>query len=106
MNLRLPIVIASTLIWLDVAGCDSTGSSPAGSAGTMGTAGTSALGRSWDQSSTTPTPNGQAVVRESVLGAHISQTAPWAAAATSGRAYSATGNRFNESCNSGPGAGP
>ena len=34
------------------------------------------------------------------------QTAPWAAAATSGRAYSATGNRFNEYCNSGPGAGP
>ena len=64
------------------------------------------LGRSWDQSSTTPTPNGQAVIRESTLGGHISKTAPWAAAATSGRAYSATGNRFNEYCNSGPGAGP
>jgi pectinesterase len=64
------------------------------------------LGRSWDQSSTTPTPNGQAVIRESTLGAHINKTAPWAAAATSGRAYSATGNRFNEYCNSGPGAGP
>jgi pectinesterase len=64
------------------------------------------LGRSWDQSSTTPTPNGQAVIRESMLGAHISTTAPWAAAATSGRAYSATGNRFNEYCNTGPGAGP
>jgi pectinesterase len=63
------------------------------------------LARSWDQSSTTPTPNGQAIVRESVLGAHINKTAPWAAAATSGRAYSATGNRFNEYCNSGPGAG-
>jgi pectinesterase len=64
------------------------------------------LGRSWDQSSTTPTPNGQATIRESVLGAHINKTAPWAAAATSGRAYSATGNRFYEYCNSGPGAGP
>ena len=64
------------------------------------------LGRSWDQSSTTPTPNGQAVIRESTLGGHINKTAPWAAAATSGRAYSATGNRFNEYCNSGPGAGP
>ena len=64
------------------------------------------LGRSWDQSSTTPTPNGQAVVRESTLGGHISQTAPWAAAATSGRAYSATGNRFDEYCNSGAGSGP
>jgi pectinesterase len=64
------------------------------------------LGRSWDQSSTTPTPNGQAVIRESTLGGHINKTAPWAAAATSGRAYSATGNRFDEYCNSGPGAGP
>jgi pectinesterase len=64
------------------------------------------LGRSWDQSSTTPTPNGQAVIRESMLGAHIAQAAPWAAAATSGRAYSASGNRFYEYCNSGPGAGP
>ncbi|HXU02209.1 MAG TPA: pectinesterase family protein, partial [Polyangia bacterium] len=64
------------------------------------------LGRSWDQSSTTPTPNGQAVIRESTLGGHINKTAPWAAAATSGRAYSATGNRFNEYCNSGAGAGP
>jgi pectinesterase len=63
-----------------------------------------ALGRSWDQSSTSPTPNGQGVVRESTLGAHINKTAPWAAAATSGRAYSASGNRFNEYCNSGPGA--
>jgi len=64
------------------------------------------LGRSWDQSSTPPTPNGQAVIRESTMGGHINKTAPWAAAATSGRAYSATGNRFNEYCNSGPGAGP
>ena len=64
------------------------------------------LARSWDQSSTTPTPNGQAVVRESTLGGHINRTSPWAAAATSGRAYSATGNRFNEYCNGGPGAAP
>jgi pectinesterase len=63
------------------------------------------LARSWDQSSVTPTPNGQAVVRESILGAHISKTAPWAAAATSGRVFSADGNRFSEYCNSGPGAG-
>jgi pectinesterase len=64
------------------------------------------LGRSWDTSSITPTPNGQAVIRESTIGGHISKTAPWTAAATSGRAYSASGNRFNEYCNSGPGAGP
>ncbi len=64
------------------------------------------LGRSWDQGGVTPTPNGQAVVRESTLGPHINRTAPWAAAATSGRAFSATGNRFAEYCNSGPGASP
>jgi pectin methylesterase-like acyl-CoA thioesterase len=46
------------------------------------------------------------VIRESVLGAHINKAAPWAAAATSGRAYSASGNRFFEFCNSGKGAGP
>jgi len=67
---------------------------------------TISLGRSWDQGGVSPTPNGQAVVRESILGAHISKKAPWAAAATSGRAFSATGNRFSEYCNSGPGAGP
>jgi len=64
------------------------------------------LGRSWDTSSTTPTPNGQGVIRESVIGAHIDRNSPWTAAATSGRAYSADGNRFYEYCNSGPGAGP
>ena len=62
------------------------------------------LGRSWDEGGITPTPNGQAVVRESVLGVHIRKVDPWAAAATSGRAFSATGNRFDEYCNSGPGA--
>ena len=58
------------------------------------------------KASTVPTPNGQAVVRESTLGAHINRTSPWAAAATSGRVFSATGNRFFEYCNSGPGASP
>jgi len=57
------------------------------------------LGRSWDTSSTTPVPNGQAVIRESLLGAHIRQLDPWASAATSGRAYSASGNRLLEYCN-------
>jgi pectinesterase len=64
------------------------------------------LGRSWDTSSTTPTPNGQGVIRDSVLGAHVDRDSPWTAAATSGRAYSADGNRFYEYCNSGPGASP
>src|SRR5262249_22986724 len=63
------------------------------------------LGRSWDEGGSTPTPNGQAVVRDSMLGDHIRRLDPWAAAATSGRAFSATGNRFGEYCNSGPGAG-
>ena len=63
------------------------------------------LGRSWDQSSTVPTPNGQAVIRESTLGVHINRTAPWATS-TGSRVFSATGNRFGEFCNSGPGAAP
>jgi pectinesterase len=70
------------------------------------------LGRSWDQNVATAadwnassSPNGQAVIRESVLGAHIRLADPWAAAATSGRAYDSNTNRFSEYCNSGPGAG-
>ena len=69
------------------------------------------LGRSWDQNVATAadwnassSPNGQAVIRESVLGAHIRLADPWAAAATSGRAYDSSSNRFTEYCNSGPGA--
>lgn len=57
------------------------------------------LGRSWDTSSTTPTPNGQAVVRGSLLGRFVRTIDPWAPAATSGREYSAEGNRFGEYCN-------
>ena len=64
------------------------------------------LGRSWDEGGITPTPNGQAVVRETALGAHIRKVDPWAAAATSSRAFSATGNRFSEYCNGGVGSGP
>jgi len=63
------------------------------------------LGRSWDQGGVTPTPNGQAVLRECVLGAHVRQSDPWAAAATSSRPFSASGNRFFEYCNSGGGSG-
>jgi pectinesterase len=67
---------------------------------------TNHLGRSWDTSSTMPTPNGQAVIRESTIGGHIDKATPWTAAATSSRPYTATGNRFSEYCNTGPGAGP
>ena len=70
------------------------------------------LGRSWDQNVATAadwnassSPNGQAVIRESVLGAHIRLADPWAAAATSGRAYDSNTNRLVEYCNTGPGAG-
>ncbi|HEX7509374.1 MAG TPA: pectinesterase family protein [Polyangia bacterium] len=70
------------------------------------------LGRSWDQNVATAadwnassSPNGQAVIRESVLGAHIRLADPWAAAATSGRAYDSSTNRLVEYCNTGPGAG-
>ena len=60
------------------------------------------LGRTWDHNCKTdyvtncllasPSgyPNGQATVRNSVLGAHIDTTLPWKKAATTGRAYSST----------------
>jgi pectinesterase len=62
--------------------------------------GTVGLGRAWDANCTdVPTyvdtcvasgsyPNGQTVVRNSTLGAHISLTAPWKAAATTSRPFS------------------
>lgn len=78
------------------------------------------LGRAWDESQVdVPTyttnvqsgvfPNGQAVVRESTLGAHIQAAGPWRAAATTSRAYSSVdgavpANRFYEFQNSGPGS--
>jgi pectinesterase len=34
------------------------------------------LGRSWDAGGTTPTPNGQAVIRESTIGGHIARAVP------------------------------
>ena len=67
------------------------------------------FGRSWDESVSTgayvagSSPNGQAVIRESAIEGHIKLQAPWGTS-TSGRAFSATGNRFAEYCNSGPGA--
>ncbi len=67
------------------------------------TSGTTTLGRAWDDSSGTA-PNGQAVIRETHVGAHVKVAAPWAAAATTGRAFSAEGNRLYEFQNTGPGA--
>jgi pectinesterase len=64
-------------------------------------AGGMTLGRAWDESQVdVPTytanvttgvyPNGQAVVRDSMLGPHVNGTAPWAAAATTARPFSST----------------
>jgi pectinesterase len=92
-------------------------------------AGTVGLGRAWDRSCVdVPTyvsncvasgsyPNGQAVVRDSTLGAHIG-VAPWLAAATTKRPYCDTAwncvpdggtcpaNRLFEYKNTGPGSAP
>lgn len=70
------------------------------------------LGRAWDERQVNLVtyknhvlsgvyPNGQAVVRDSVLGLHLHPTAPWQAAATTHRPYSSVGgaypaNRFAE----------
>lgn len=61
-------------------------------------AGSSYLGRPWDDSSGTYTardgskhlPNGQVIVRDSAIGAHINATTPWAEGAGTKRPYSAT----------------
>jgi pectinesterase len=94
------------------------------------TAGAVGLGRAWDRSCVdVPTylstcvasgnyPNGQAVVRQSMLGAHIAAS-PWEAAATTKRGFCDTawacagadasacpGNRLYEYENTGPGSAP
>ncbi len=82
-------------------------------------AGSIQLGRAWDESQTdlaTYTrnvatgiyPNGQALVRESVLGAHIA-AAPWRSAATTNRPFNSQpgtvpANRLYEFANTGPGS--
>jgi pectinesterase len=86
------------------------------------TAGSINLGRAWDESGKDLTtyimlansgvyPNGQALVRESTLGAHIRAADPWAPAATTSRPFSsvnttAPANRMYEFNNTGPGAAP
>jgi pectinesterase len=67
--------------------------------------GSAYLGRAWDDSSGTA-PNGQAVIRNTEIGAHVKIDTPWAAAATSSRAFSASGNRLYEYQNTGAGAAP
>lgn len=84
-------------------------------------AGSIHLGRAWDESqgdvetytqnvATGVYPNGQATYRDTEMGAHINASAPWRAAATTGREYSSTDqggvpkNRFYEFGNTGPGA--
>jgi len=66
--------------------------------------GTAYLGRAWDDSTVGAAPNGQAVIRGTEIGGHVRIVAPWAIAATSGRAFSASGNRLYEYENTGPGA--
>ena len=84
------------------------------------TAGSIHLGRAWDESgkdlatyATLVTsgvyPNGQALIRESTLGAHIQVAGPWSVAATTSRPFSSTAgtypaNRLYEFGNTGPGA--
>jgi pectinesterase len=77
------------------------------------------LGRAWDESQVdVPTytanvmtgvyPNGQALVRDSTLGAHVNGSSPWASAATTGRPFSSTStatlpaNRLHEYNDTGP----
>ena len=85
-------------------------------------AGTAYLGRSWDEGAgdlagytaavaTGIYPNGQLLIRESLLEAQIRPLDPWRAAATTNRPYSSTAgtfpaNRLYEYENTGPGSAP
>jgi pectinesterase len=88
-------------------------------AGAGAQAGGMTIGRAWDESQVdVPTytanvmtgvyPNGQAVVRDSMLGPHVNGTSPWAAAATTARPFSSTptatlpANRLYEFNDTGP----
>ena len=73
--------------------------------GGAGISGTTYLGRAWDDSSGT-SPNGQAIIRESTIAAHVNVATPWTSAASSSRAFDATMNRLYEYKNTGPGAAP
>jgi pectinesterase len=70
------------------------------------TANVTYLGRAWDEGVATnayvagTSPNGQALIRNSTLAAHIRTVDPWGRS-TSGRDYSDTGNRFSEHRNTG-----
>ena len=66
--------------------------------------GTTYLGRAWDDSSGTA-PNGQVLIRETEIGAHIVVASPWTTS-TASRAFDADGNRLYEYRNTGPGAAP
>jgi pectinesterase len=84
------------------------------------TVGSIYLGRAWDESgkdlatyamlaATGTYPNGQALIRESTLGAHIRAADPWSVAATTSRPFSSVNgtypaNRMYEYLNTGDGA--
>jgi pectinesterase len=84
--------------------------------------GTAYLGRAWDEGAgdlagytaavaTGVFPNGQVLIRDSVLDAHVRLADPWRAAATTSRPYSSVAasypaNRLYEFHNSGPGSAP
>ncbi|HMJ52290.1 MAG TPA: pectinesterase family protein [Polyangiaceae bacterium] len=88
----------------------------------MAPAGTAYLGRSWDEGAgdlagyatavaTGTYPNGQGLIRDSVLDAQVRPNDPWRAAATTDRPYSSMpgtypANRLYEYNNTGPGAAP
>jgi pectinesterase len=90
-------------------------------ADTTTTSNTVALGRAWDEgqgsnlqtyppAGATTYPNGQAVIRDSTLGAQVKLATPWLSAATSSRPFNSTdtaafvANRLYEFNNTGPGA--
>ncbi len=112
------VVLAPSTFWQNPYGILIINSTFTGDAGAA--AQSTHLGRAWDESQvdvatytanvqTGMYPNGQAVIRDSTLGAHIQSAAPWRPAATTSRPYDSVGgtlpaNRLYEFGNTGPGS--
>jgi len=104
LSSRLPVGAATTMLAPSTSPNSNYGIlviNSALTADSAATANVTYLGRAWDEGVTSgsyvagTSPNGQALIRNSTLSAHIRKVDPWGSS-TSGRAYSDTGNRFSE----------
>lgn len=104
LSSRLPVGAATTMLAPSTSPNSNYGIlviNSALTADSAATANVTYLGRAWDEGVTSgsyvagTSPNGQALIRNSTLSAHIRKVDPWGSS-TSGRVYNDTGNRFSE----------